>query len=135
MNENERPAKHVRAVWDVDGKECESQKLEDFDREPLLERKPDHFGIYWDRAGELEWIDDFTSRAEAEQQVKGSPGPSIVDRIRELIETDDYDQTDLMVATYENADPTQQSKIDEVFTCLCGYSLHTLIRERANGWV
>jgi hypothetical protein len=133
MAENERPTKHVRAVWDVAGNACESQTLADFDKEPLLQRAPDHYGVYWDRAGELEWIDDYASRTAAEQAAKLSPGVSIVDRVRELIESDDYDQTDLMVATYQNTSPEVQTKIDEVFVCLCGYSLATLIKEAGHG--
>ena len=129
----ERPMKHVRAVWDVEGNCCESQTVADFDKEPLMQRAPDHFGVYWDRCGELEWIDDFASREAAEQAAKVSPGVSIVDRVRELIETDDYDQTDLLCSTYWNTSPEVQAKIDEAFTCLCGYSLATLIKETANG--
>jgi len=58
---------------------------------------------------------------------------SIVNRIQELIATDDDDQSERLVADYEAASEAERAAIDNAFISLCGYQLSTLIKEETNG--
>jgi len=52
---------------------------------------------------------------------------SVVDKVRELMACDDCDQSERLRETYEAATPEQRKVVDEIFVCLCGYSLETIL--------
>ena len=54
---------------------------------------------------------------------------TLIERIYRRIQSDDCDQSDRLARCYERANPNERQAIDDVFICLCGYSLQTLINE------
>lgn len=52
---------------------------------------------------------------------------SVVQRVQELMLTDDCDQSERLQDAYERAAPEQKKVVDEIFICLCGYSLETIL--------
>lgn len=54
---------------------------------------------------------------------------TLIERIYRRIQSDDCDQSERLAARYERAIPSERQAIDDVFICLCGYSLQTLINE------
>jgi hypothetical protein len=54
---------------------------------------------------------------------------TIVERIQELIATDDDDQSERLIQEYQDANAEQRAAIDGAFICLCGYGLGTLIEQ------
>jgi hypothetical protein len=52
---------------------------------------------------------------------------SIVDVFRDEFLSDDEDQSDRLQNLYEGADEAGKKLLDDALTCLCGYSLKTLI--------
>jgi hypothetical protein len=58
---------------------------------------------------------------------------ALIDRIEELILSDDEyprdDQSDRLIDEYEKASPESKEVIDNIFICLCGYSLKSIIEQ------
>lgn len=57
---------------------------------------------------------------------------TLIEFIKSEIETDDSDseqQSELLKSKYLNASAKEQEKMDEVTTCLCGWTLRTLIEK------
>ena len=54
---------------------------------------------------------------------------TLIERVYRRIQSDDCDQSDRLARSYERATPNERQAIDDVFICLCGYSLQTLINE------
>jgi hypothetical protein len=54
---------------------------------------------------------------------------TLVERIYRRIRSDDCDQSDRLARRYERATSTERQAIDDVFICLCGNSLQTLMNE------
>jgi hypothetical protein len=54
---------------------------------------------------------------------------TVIERIYRRIQSDDCDQSDRLARRYERATPNEREAIDDVFICLCGYSLQTLLNE------
>jgi hypothetical protein len=53
---------------------------------------------------------------------------TLIERVYARIQSD-CDQSDRLARRYERATPNERQAIDDVFICLCGYSLQTLISE------
>jgi hypothetical protein len=51
---------------------------------------------------------------------------TLIERTYRRIQSDDCDQSDRLVRRYEGATPNERQAVDDVFICLCGYSLQTL---------
>lgn len=58
---------------------------------------------------------------------------ALIDRIEELILSDDEcprdDQSDRLIDEYKKASSESKEVIDNIFICLCGYSLKRIIEE------
>jgi hypothetical protein len=52
---------------------------------------------------------------------------SVVQKVQELMLHDDDDQSERLQDTDERATPEQKQVVDEIFICLCGYSLATIL--------
>lgn len=57
---------------------------------------------------------------------------SLIQKIHYLMTNDDDDQSERLVDTYEQSGPKEKQAIDDVFVCLCGYSLKTILAGDAN---
>ena len=56
---------------------------------------------------------------------------TLIDRVQEAMLSDDADrekQSELLIFLYEEASPDAKNKVDEIFICLCGWSLQTLLK-------
>lgn len=56
---------------------------------------------------------------------------NIIERVQEemISDVEDTDeQSSLLIQTYQNASPATREVVDEIFACLCGYRLSTLLR-------
>ncbi len=56
---------------------------------------------------------------------------TLIDKIQEEMLSDDEDreeQSAILFAVYVGADKKTQAVIDEIFICLCGWSLETLLK-------
>lgn len=56
---------------------------------------------------------------------------SVVERVQELMLHDDDDQSERLQETFERASTEQKQAINEIFVCLCGYSLETILAGEA----
>jgi len=55
---------------------------------------------------------------------------TLIDRVQDAMLTDDEDreeQSEILKSIYEEQKPDVKNKIDEIFICLCGWSLETLL--------
>ncbi len=55
---------------------------------------------------------------------------TLIDRVQQAMLTDDEDreeQSELLLSIYNELDRNTRNKVDEIFICLCGWSLKTLI--------
>lgn len=55
---------------------------------------------------------------------------TLIDRVQDEMESDDEDrqkQSAILLSVYDGADEKTKATIDEVFICLCGWSLKTLL--------
>lgn len=58
------------------------------------------------------------------------PKPNVLEQVYNLMATDDadmVDQSNRIENAYAAADEKGKALIDEVFACLCGYSLKTIL--------
>lgn len=54
---------------------------------------------------------------------------SLVSRIAEAIMSDDDDQSERLIDTYQQASPEQQQAIDDCLICICGWSIPSLMEQ------
>ncbi len=55
---------------------------------------------------------------------------TLIDRVQQAMLTDDEDreeQSAILKSIYEELDKATRNKVDEIFICLCGWMLKTLI--------
>lgn len=55
---------------------------------------------------------------------------NVIDKVEREMQTDDADrdkQSDILVSIYKESNPDAKNRIDEIFICLCGWSLQTLL--------
>ena len=55
---------------------------------------------------------------------------TLIDRVQEAMSADDEDrekQSEILLNIYKESDQATKNKVDEIFICLCGWSLKTLI--------
>jgi len=60
---------------------------------------------------------------------------NLIKRISSLLQKDSDDapmQSELLEHYYSNATPNEQKIIDTIMTCICGYSLDTIINHPEN---
>jgi hypothetical protein len=55
------------------------------------------------------------------------PAKDVVSAIQDAMITDDENQSERLIATYDKATFAQKVIIDEVLICLCGYSMPSLL--------
>lgn len=60
---------------------------------------------------------------------------SLVTKISYQIDEDDNDQSDRIVAMYEEGTPEQKKLLDDFCICLCGWSIETLLKQKGLGVV
>lgn len=58
---------------------------------------------------------------------------NLVERIQNLIASDDVDQGERMVRDFQTLSQSQREAVDDIFICLCGYRLTTLIEDESLG--
>ena len=65
-------------------------------------------------------------QAWKEAEVDGIYGNLVAHITREML-SDDYDQSEMLADVYLTSSEAQQDALDRAFTCLCGWSLKTLM--------
>ena len=60
---------------------------------------------------------------------------TLIDRVQTEMQSDDEDrekQSAILLSVYEQADKKTKEAINEVFICLCGWSLDTLLNRKGS---
>ena len=58
---------------------------------------------------------------------------NLINKIEDLMSTDDVNrnnQSKRLIAEYKSATEEEKKKVDDIFICLCGYSIKTLISKK-----